>query len=97
SQGLPIRALTQVAGNLRRIGAGIAIGAAAAPALAIDHRPPLTPAPSGSVGGSISYHITINAPAGSQAQDIARLVRLELERIERERAAKTRSRLSDYD
>jgi hypothetical protein len=44
-----------------------------------------------------TYNITIHAPVGSQAQDIATLVRAELERIERDRAARTRSRLGDYD
>jgi len=97
SQQLPMRALSHVAGNMRRLGAGIAIGAAAAPAMAIDHRAPVSPALAAGGGVGVTYNITIHAAPGSQAQDIAQLVRAELERIERERAARRRSGLGDYD
>ncbi|MGO4222123.1 phage tail tape measure protein [Lysobacter sp. TAF61] len=96
SRGLPIRALSAVAGNMRQVGAGIALGAAAAPAVAIDHRPPLAPPSSATTAPGAIYNITINAAPGAAAQDIAQLVRAEIERIERERQARTRSRLGDY-
>ena len=96
SRGLPIRALSAVAGNMRQVGAGIALGAAAAPAVAIDHRPPLAPPSSATAAPGAIYNITINAAPGAAAQDIAQLVRAEIERIERERQARTRSRLGDY-
>ncbi|HEY5804870.1 MAG TPA: phage tail tape measure protein [Lysobacter sp.] len=95
SQGLPLRALNQVAGNLRRVGAGIAIGAAAAPAVAIDNRPPISMA-SGGAGAGATYNITINASGGTPAQDIAREVRAAIEQYERDKAARRRSRLGDY-
>lgn len=97
SRKLPLRALTEVAGGMRRAGAGIALAAAAAPAVAIDQRPPLTAAAAAPGAAGNTYTIHIHAGAGSQAQDIAAAVRAELERLERERGARTRSRLADYD
>ena len=96
SRSLPMRSLTAVAGSMRQVGAGIALGAAAAPAVAIDNRPPLAPASSASAAAGATYNITINAAPGAAAQDIAQAVRTEIERIEREKQARTRSRLGDY-
>ena len=97
SQGLPIRSLTSIAGSMRKVGAGIAIGAAATPAIAIDHRAPLSPAMAAPAVAGATYHITVNAAAGAAAQDIAQQVRAAIEQFEREKAARTRSRLGDYD
>lgn len=99
SRSLPVRAMSAAANGLRQAGAGIALSAAAMPAVAIDNRAPLAPqtrAPAAAAAGA-TYNITINAGAGTQAQEIAATVRAEIERLERERAARTRSSLSDYN
>jgi len=96
SRSLPMRSLTAVAGGMRQVGAGIALGAAAAPAVAIDSRPPLAAAGASQIAAGATYKIEINVTGGAAAQDIAQAVRTEIERIERERQARTRSRLGDY-
>lgn len=108
-QGRPVAALQAVGSRLARVGAGVALGAAlpavaaATPALEtaagirIDSRPPVAASSGAPAAAAPVYNITINAPAGGQAQDIATLVRQEIERLERERSARTRSRLGDYD
>lgn len=93
SRSLPIQAMQRATGGLRAAGAGLAL-AAATPAVAIDQRGPIARPPMQASAGD-TYHITIQA-AGSAAQDIAAAVRAELERIEREKAARKRSTLSDY-
>lgn len=97
SQGLPIRSLTSIAGSMRKVGAGIAIGAAATPAIAIDNRAPISPALAAPVAAGATYHINITAAPGAAAQDIAQQVRAAIEQIEREKGGRTRSRLGDYD
>lgn len=47
--------------------------------------------------GGNTYHITINAPAGSDAPALAALVAREIERIEAGRSAQRRSRLRDLE
>lgn len=96
SQGHPLRALSSIAGSMRQVGAGVALGAAALPAVAIDNRAPIAPTSSAAAAAGATYNITINAGPGAAAQDIASMVRAELERFEREKAARTRSRLGDY-
>ncbi|MFC3549444.1 phage tail tape measure protein [Lysobacter cavernae] len=96
-QSAPLRQIDSLGQRMKQAGAGLAIAAAAAPAAAIDNRAPITAASAAPVAAGNTYHITINAAAGAPAQDIATLVRLELERIEREKGARTRSRLGDYD
>ena len=94
SRSLPIQAMQRATGGLRAAGAGLAL-AAATPAVAIDQRGPIArPAMQAPAGDT--YHITIQA-AGSAAQDIAAAVRAEIERINREKAARQRSTLSDYN
>lgn len=69
-----------------------------APALRFDNRPPIsaprTAAPV-SIGGD-TYHINLQVPAGADPQAIARAVRAELERLERERNARRLSSMTDY-
>lgn len=93
-------ALGRIGAGLRRTGAGLALGAASAAVAAspanIDHRPPLAFGAGGG-GGGATYNITIHAPAGAPAQDIATLVRQEIEQLEHQRRARTRAELSDYD
>lgn len=66
----------------------------------IDRRPPIANVPRSGAGAaslSATYNITIHAAAGQQPQDIAALVRSEIERIEHQRRVRTRSELSDYE
>lgn len=95
------KALGRIGNGLRTTAAGIAIGtvgvATAGNTVPLDTRPPLTGARSAMAGGGATYNITINATGGAQAQDIARMVRDEIERLERNRTARSRSELSDYD
>lgn len=94
-------ALGRIGAGLRRTGAGIAIGstlaAGAASAANIDHRPPLAAGARGGASMSATYNITINAGGAQNAQDIAAMVRQEIERIEHARRVRQRSELSDYD
>lgn len=95
-QSLPMRALNAAASNLRGVGAGLALGAmTATPALAVDQRAPLAPR-STNVSAGATYNITIHAAAGSNPQDIAAEVRKVMEDIERQKAVRARSSLSDY-
>lgn len=97
SRNLPVSSLAAVAGSMRKVGAGIAIGAATMPAVAVDSRPPLAPGAGASSSSTSHYEIHIHAAAGDSAEAIARAVTAELDRRDRERAAKKRSRLGDYD
>lgn len=65
----------------------------------IDRRPPLASGARGGAGSSMSatYNITINASAAQNPQDIAALVRQEIERIQHRQRVRTRSELSDYE
>lgn len=94
-------ALARIGAGLQRTGAAMTLGtlgAGSALAATIDHRPPL-PAAYGRAAPvtAATYHIHIHAPASAQAQDIARTVRLEIERLERQRAARARAALRDVD
>lgn len=68
------------------------------PALAVDDRPPIASAPVKAVYDSHDV-ININIPAapGLDAEAVARAVRAELVRIDREKKARNRSKLSDRD
>lgn len=94
---LPVRAMQAVAASLRKVGAGAALGAAALPAVAIDTRPPVTSAGARPAERSRVYQISINAGGDARSQDIAAEVRAAIEQIERERGARKRSALSDYE
>lgn len=95
---LPVQAMDRVSAALRRAGAGVALGAAALPAAAaIDTRPPVRPAASTAVESGATYQVVIHAGGSSAPQDIAAAVRAELEKFERERNARRRSQLSDYE
>ncbi len=99
----PLQAVQTVAARLTSIGAGIAIGAAPAVASPVrfDTRAPLVgglgagtaaaPAPAGTIT------IVINPPAGSDERLIARLVEDRLRQLEKQRAARGRSRFTDTD
>ena len=100
SQSAPLAALTRLTGGMQRAGAALAISTAAtAPAVAIDQRPPLAArAPAATMSAPpapIEIHIHVRDT--DKGQEIAAAVRVELERIERERAARQRSTYTDYD
>lgn len=98
-QSAPLARIDAFGTRLRQAGAGLALAAAGAPAVAIDSRPPVT-APAaigGAAGGGISVGaIHIHAAPGMDERALAQEVRRQLELLERERAARTRSRLGDY-
>lgn len=94
----PVEAMRRVAGAVTAAGAAMAVGAAGS-ALAIDNRPALAGrSPAAASGGGLSIGaIHIHAGAGVDAQAIAKAVRDEIERLDRERGARRRSSLSDID
>jgi hypothetical protein len=99
SQGDPLDQVGGLAKRLTQLGAGIAIGAAAMPALAFDTRPPLAPhaASAGTVIQGDTITISITAAPGMDEQAIARAVAQALNQRDREKAARIRSSLADND
>jgi TP901 family phage tail tape measure protein len=95
SQQLPLQSVLGLGDRMHQIGAGVALGAAVTPAVAVDTRPPLTASGAGTASHSATYNITIHAAPGVDGPSIAHQVRAEIERIEREKSARARSRLSD--
>lgn len=99
-QGGPLGAVMNVAKRLTAAGAGIAIGAASglAGAVTMDTRPPISAArPAAAASAASPINITINAAPGMNEQQLAQLVAREVERIQRQAAARSRSRLTDKD
>lgn len=97
-QGAPLRQIDALGQRMRQAGAGLAIAAAASPAMAIDSRPPITrAAPSAAAADVRQYHITIQALPGMDAQAIGAEVRRQLDERDRQNAARKRSRLGDYE
>jgi hypothetical protein len=99
SQDSPLDQVGGLAKRLTQLGAGIAIGAAAMPALAFDTRPPISPraAGAGTVIQGDTITISITAAPGVDEQAIARAVAQALNQRDREKAARIRSSLADYD
>lgn len=95
----PLGAAAGVAKKLAGIGAGMAIGGAAmAGGLQLDGRQPVSLGASGdSAGGGNTYQITITAAPGTDNAGLAALVGREIERIEANKAARSRSRLRDME
>ena len=89
------------AGNPFAALAGMEAGGSAALAadVPLDSRPPLAArAPAAAAaGGGNTYNVNINAAAGMDPAAIARMVRAELERLEREKGARARSSLFDQE
>jgi hypothetical protein len=98
SQDDPLGQVGGLAKRLTQLGAGIAIGAAAMPALAFDTRPPISQraAGAGSVIQGDTIQITIQAAPGMDEQAIARAVALAMEQRDRQKMARIRSSLTDY-
>lgn len=102
-QGGALGAVMSVAKKLTAAGAGIALGAtsavAGAASVAIDHRPPIAaaaPAPTGA-GQIIAPTINVYPSPGMNEQKLAELVAREVEKLQRQAAARGRSRLTDKD
>lgn len=102
-QGGALGAVMTVAKKLTAAGAGIALGAtsavAGAASVAIDHRPPIAapaPAPTGA-GQIIAPTINVYPSPGMNEQKFAELVAREVEKLQRQAAARGRSRLTDKD
>lgn len=97
SEDAPLSQVSSMARRLTQLGAGIAIGAAAMPAAAFDTRPPVA-----ARGAAATYdshdtiQITITPAPGMDPQAIARAVSAELDRRDRQKAARARSSLHDY-
>ncbi len=98
-QSGPLAALSRTARNLvAAAGTGLAGVALASPGIAFDNRPPLAAsAPNGAAAGGNHYEIHIHAAPGMDNQALARAVVAELDRRDREAAARRRSRLADTE
>jgi hypothetical protein len=96
-QDAPINQVSGLAKRLTQLGAGIAIGATAMPALSFDTRPPIAPRATGAgvVVQGDTIQITVQTMPGMDEQAIARAVMLAMEERDRQKAARTRSSLSD--
>nr|WP_258394850.1 phage tail tape measure protein [Pseudomonas fluorescens] len=92
----PLNAIARMGKQLTAAGT-LALGTASMPALAIDDRPPISSMTAPAYDSHDNYEINIHPTPGMDAHAIARAVRAELTRIEREKGARTRSRLSDLE
>lgn len=96
----PLGAIMSTAKRLAAAGAGVMIGGAAMAGdlPRIDTRGPMAPAAAmAGAAAPMIVQITINAAPGMDEQAIARQVGIELQRIESQRAARGRSRLTDSE
>lgn len=98
----PLDVVSKVASSMAGIGAGIAIGTGSAVAgISIDNRPPISAASRAGATAmpvaSTPVVINIHPPAGADEQLIARLVAEKIERLEAQKSARSRSRLTDKD
>nr|DAK32599.1 MAG TPA: minor tail protein [Caudoviricetes sp.] len=83
-------------GKQALIAGGLGIGLATAAPIQVDNRPPISARPSISqTMQPMAVNITINAQAGQNERQIAKLVAAELERINRQQQARARSRMTD--
>lgn len=92
----PLSAINQLSKQLTAASL-LAAGTVSTPVLAVDMRAPITPQAASVYDSNDHYEININTSPGMDAQAIARAVRAELSRIENEKSAQRRSRLSDLD
>ncbi len=97
SQGEPLQQVTSLGDRMKQMGAGIALGAASMPLLA-GGAPVLAPSAGAAAAGASGppvYNINVTAPAGSDAQALAQLIRQAIDDHERSKATRQGSRLSD--
>lgn len=92
----PLNAISQLGKQLTATGV-LALGTLSTPALAVDMRPPISPTAAPSYASNDHYEINIHPAPNMDAQAIARAVRTELSRIDNEKSARCRSKLSDLD
>ncbi|MDP9031566.1 MAG: phage tail tape measure protein, partial [Pseudomonadota bacterium] len=95
-EGGPLTALSKFSKQLAAAGA-MTLGTMSGTALAIDDRPPISAMSSPTYDSHDQYEINIHPSQGMDAMAIARAVRAELARIESEKNARTRSKLSDLE
>ena len=93
----PLQRVKSLGERMKQAGAGIALTAATAPVMAAGAPLMAAGAAQAAAGHTApaTYEIHIHAGPGTNAQDIAQEVRRQIEAIERERASKRASRLSD--
>lgn len=92
----PLSVIKTLGKQLTAAGA-LSFGAMSGTVLAIDDRPPITASASTIYESSDKYEINIHPTQGMDPQVIARAVRAEIERMRREKGARTRSKLSDLE
>lgn len=93
----PLNALSSMSKQLTAAGT-LALSATAMPALAVDDRPPISSAGTSTVYDSHdTYQITIAAAPGMDIQTMEKSLRAMLNKIENEKRARQRSKLSDRD
>ena len=95
-QNGPLGAMADMSKQLTTAGA-MALGTASMPGLTVDTRAPISNAGSSVYDSHDTYEIHIPATPGMDPQAIARAVRAELARIESEKGARKRSKLSDLE
>ena len=93
----PLDALSSMTKQMTAAGT-LALGATAMPAFAVDNTPPISSSPSAAVFDSHdTYEISITAGPGTDMQSLEKSVRAMMTRIENEKKARQRSKLSDLD
>ncbi|SFQ06173.1 phage tail tape measure protein [Pseudomonas sp. NFPP28] len=93
----PLNALTSMSKQLTEAGT-LALGATAMPAFAVDNTPPISSSPAAAVYDSHdTYQFTIEAGPGTDMQSLEKSVRAIMARIENEKKARQRSKLSDLE
>lgn len=93
----PLNALSSMSKQLTAAGT-LALSATAMPALAVDDRPPISSAGTSTVYDSHdTYQITIAAAPGMDMKAMEKSLRAMLNKIENEKRARQRSKLSDRD
>ncbi|AXT47749.1 phage tail tape measure protein [Chromobacterium rhizoryzae] len=98
NQDGPLAALRHATGKLTALGAGVMLGAGPALAGQLDTRPPLArPAAAATAPIMINAPITIHAAPGMDERALARLVRQELEKAQRDAQVRQRSKFGDID
>ncbi|MHC5192741.1 phage tail tape measure protein [Pseudomonas frederiksbergensis] len=95
-QNGPLGAMADMSKQLTTAGA-MALGTTSMPGLTVDTRAPISNAGSSVYDSHDTYEIHIPAMPGMDPQAIARAVRAELARIESEKGARKRSKLSDLE
>jgi TP901 family phage tail tape measure protein len=93
----PLNALTSMSKQMTAAGT-LALGASAMPAFAVDNAPPISGSSAAIVYDSHdTYQITITAGPGIDMQSLEKSLRAMLTRIENEKKARQRSKLSDLE